>query len=196
MTPKVAGSNLTVTVNDGSGHTGSATIATVNPGAATKLAYTTVPSTGTAGTAFSVTVQAQDANGNPSSPTSSTTITLSKATGGGTLSGTLTGTIPTSGNSVTISTLIYSKADTMTLTATATAGETSLTAVTSGNIVFSAGAAAKLAFTTQPGGGTGGTAWTTQPVVTLQDANGNTVTGTAQNVTLAIQNNAGPAEVC
>ena len=54
-------------------------------GAATKLVYTTVPSTGTAGTAFSVTVQSQDANGNPANLTSATTITLSKATGGGTL---------------------------------------------------------------------------------------------------------------
>src|SRR5204863_962858 len=43
------------------------------------------------------------------------------------------------------------------------------------------GPAAKLAFTTQPGNGTGGTAFTTQPAVTLQDAGGNTVTGTAQN---------------
>jgi trimeric autotransporter adhesin len=101
----------------------------------------------------------------------------------------------TSGNSVTISTPVYSKADTMTLTATATSGETSLTAATSGNIVFSAGATTQLVFTTQPGGGTGGTAWTTQPVVMLEDAGGNTVTGTAQNVTLAIQNNAGPGGV-
>ena len=54
------------------------------------------------------------------------------------------------------------------------------------------GAAAKLAFTTQPGGGTGGTAWTTQPAVTLQDAGGNTVDGHGQNVTVAIRNNAGP----
>jgi hypothetical protein len=80
-----------------------------------------------------VTVQSQDANGNPSGPTSKTTITLSNASGGGTLSGTLTGTISTCGNSATISTPVYSKSDTMTLTATA--GETSLTAVTSGNIV-------------------------------------------------------------
>jgi hypothetical protein len=54
------------------------------------------------------------------------------------------------------------------------------------------GAAAKLAFTTQPGNGTGGSAFSTQPAVTLQDAGGNTVTGTAQDVTLAIQYNAGP----
>jgi len=32
----------------------------------------------------------------------------------------------------------------------------------------------------------------TQPNATLQDAGGNTVIGAAQNVTLAIQNNAGP----
>jgi len=50
---------------------------------ATKLAYTTVPSTGTAGTAFSVTVQSQDTYGNPSNLASATTITLSKATGVG-----------------------------------------------------------------------------------------------------------------
>src|SRR5207247_11204999 len=63
------------------------------------------------------------------------------------------------------------------------------------NIVFSPGAAAQLAFTTQPGGGTGGTAWTTQPVVTVQDANGNTVTNDTSTVTLAILNNAGPGGV-
>ncbi|WP_263366720.1 beta strand repeat-containing protein [Edaphobacter bradus] len=158
----------------------------ISAGAATKLAYTTVPSTGTAGTAFSVTVQSQDAGGNPVSPTSNTTITLSKASGGGTLSGTLTGSIPTSGNSVTISTPVYSKSDTMTLTATATAGETSLTPVTSGNIVFSAGAATQLAFTTQPSTTTAGSA--VSPAVTIQvrDVNGNLVTTNSSNVTIAI----------
>ena len=185
------GTGYTLTATDGSLTSATSGSFNITAGAATKLAYTTVPSTGTAGTAFSVTVQSQDADGNPASPTSTTTITLSKATGGGTLSGTLTGTIGSGGNSVTISTPVYSKSDTMTLTATATAGETGLTAVTSGNIVFSAGAAAKLAFTTQPGGGTGGTAWTTQPVVTVQDANGNTVTTDTSTVTVAIANNAG-----
>src|ERR1035441_9640306 len=143
-------------------------------GTPTKLVYTTVPGTGTAGTAFSVTVQSQDANGNPASPTSTTTVTLSKATGGGTLSGTLTGTISTSGNSVTISTPVYSKSDTMTLTATATAGMTSLTLVTSGNIVFSAGALDHFAVTT-PGTQTAGTAFAIT-TITAQDVNNNTVT--------------------
>jgi hypothetical protein len=164
---------------------------TFTAGAATKLVYTTVPGTGTAGTAFSVTVQSQDAYGNPANLASATTITLSIATGGGTLSGTLTGSIGIGVNSVTIATPVYSKSDTMTLTATASGGVT-LTAVTSGNIVFSAGAASKLAFTTQPGGGTGGSAFSTQPAVALEDQYGNTVTGTPQDVTLAIWNNAGP----
>ena len=189
----------------GTGYTLTATGSTVNTtpgvvvssgfnittGPATKLAYTTVPSTGTAGTAFSVTVQSQDAGGNPSNLAIATTITLSKASGAGTLSGTLTGSIGIGANSVTISTPVYSNSDTMTLRATASGGVT-LTAVTSGNIVFSAGAATKLAFTTQPGGGTGGTAWTTQPVVTVQDAFGNTVpTDNTSSVTLTITINPG-----
>ena len=61
-----------------------------------------------------------------------------------------------------------------------------------GTLTEVAGAAAKLAFTTQPSGGTGGTAWATQPVVTVQDAYGNTVTTNTSTVTLAISNNAGP----
>ena len=105
---------------------------------AVQLAYTSVPGAGTPAMAFSVTVQSRDAYGNPANPTSTTTISLTKATGAGTLSGTLTGNIPTSGNSVPISGVLYSTPDTMTLTASATAGMTGLAHVTSGNIVFTA----------------------------------------------------------
>ena len=159
-------------------------------GTATKLAYTTVPSTGTAGTAFSVTVQSQDANGNPANLASSTTITLSKATGAGTLSGTLAGSIGSGANSVTIATPVYSKSDTMTLTATASGGDT-LTAVTSGNIVFSAGTATKLAYTTVPSTGTAGTAFSV--TVQSQDANGNpaNLASTSTTITLSKASGAG-----
>jgi hypothetical protein len=58
-------------------------------------------------------------------------------------------------------------------------------------ITPTAATVSKLVVTTEPGNGTGGSAFTTQPAVTLQDQFGNTVTGTAQDVTLAIQNNAG-----
>jgi hypothetical protein len=177
VTLSKSGTGVTITVTDhaGSGATGVSGTFTVNAGAATHLVYTTVPSTGIAGTAFSVTVQSQDANSNPSSPTSTTTITLSKASGGGTLSGTLTGTIATSANSVTISTPVYSKSDTMTLTATATAGETSLTAVTSGNIVFSPGAISQLVMNPATiASATAGTPVSGSFVsITAEDANGN-----------------------
>lgn len=50
-------------------------------------------------------------------------------------------------------------------------------------------------FTTQPGGGLVNTIWSVQPVVTVQDAFGNLSTGIAYNITLAIQNNAGPGGI-
>ena len=156
----------------------------------TKLAYTTVPSTGTAGTAFSVTVQSQDSAGTPQNVAANTTITLTKATGAGTLSGTLTGTITAGTSSVTIATPVYSKSDTMTLTATASGGVT-LTAVTSGNIVFSAGTATKLAYTTVPSTGTAGTAFSV--TVQSQDANGNpaNLASTSTTITLSKASGAG-----
>ena len=43
----------------------------------------------------------------------------------------------------------------------------------------------------QPGTGNGGAPLAVQPVISLQDQFGNTVTGTAETVTLAIQNNPG-----
>jgi hypothetical protein len=48
------------------------------------------------------------------------------------------------------------------------------------------GAASKLAFSTQPAGASGGTALSTQPTVTIQDAAGDPVTTNASTVTLAI----------
>ncbi len=173
-----------------SGKTGTSAAFTVNPGA---LDHFKVEKTGSgtigtqvAGTAFGLRLTAQDVNNN--------TVTSFVSTATLTSTGALTGSPVTSGSfvagvldpqSVTIT-------NTGSFTTTATAfGKTG----TSNAFTVNAGAATKLVFTTQPGGGTGGTAWTVQPVVTLQDANGNTVTGTSQNVTLAIQNNAGPGGV-
>jgi autotransporter-associated beta strand protein len=137
---------------------------------ATQLAYTVVPGTGTAGTAFSVTVEARDAGGNPANLASATTITLSKATGGGSLSGTVTGVIGSGASSVTIATPVYSKADTMTLMASASGGET-LTPVTSPNIVFSAGAAHHLTITSSTASLASGA--TRDIIAEIRDANEN-----------------------
>jgi len=84
VTPTVAGSNLTVTVNDGSSHTGTATIAIVNPGAV-KAANSTIsanPASITAnGTSTStITVTEEDAYGN--ALTSSGILPVLSTTGG------------------------------------------------------------------------------------------------------------------
>lgn len=171
--------SMTVTVAE---RTSMSIVSLIPSPAATKLAYTTVPSTGTAGTPFSVTVQSQDANGNPASVTSATTITLSKGTGAGSLSGTLTGIISSGSSSVTIATPVYSAADIMTLTASATSGMTGLTAVPSGNITFSAGALDHFAISTISSPQTAGTA-ITGISLTAKDANNNTVTSFTGTVT-------------
>jgi len=65
VTPTVAGSNLTFTVNDGSGHTGSTTITTINPGTVASFAISAIGATQTAGSAITgITLTAKDASNN------------------------------------------------------------------------------------------------------------------------------------
>lgn len=101
-------------------------------GAPTKLAITSIsPSSPIEGSAFNVTVQAQDDSNNPSNVTSATDISLSKATGTGTLGGTLTGQIANGSSSVTISGVTFDTPGTgISLSAETTAGM-SLTSGTS-----------------------------------------------------------------
>ena len=72
-------------------------------------------------------------------------------------------------------------------TLTATSG--GLTSTTSATFNISVGPATRVAFTTQPGGGVAASAWGQQPVVTVQDAGGNTVTTNSSSVTVAIGTN-------
>ncbi len=66
------------------------------------------------------------------------------------------------------------------------AAKTGLITGTTGTITVTPGAATKLAFTTSPSASTAaGTAFAPSPVVTVQDALGNTVTGATTPVTLA-----------
>ena len=62
----------------------------------------------------------------------------------------------------------------------------SLTAANSTPFNVTVGTANHLSFTNSPVGATGGTAFTTQPVVTVEDAGGNTVTGDTSTVTLSL----------
>ena len=125
------------------------TVTKVSDPPPTKLVYTAVPVYGYVGVPFSVTVQAQDASGNPQCTTSDTTVTLSVATGSGTLSGTVSGVMLSGSSSVIIATPMYSAADTATFTAAATAGMT-LTSATSAGIPFVLPQASQLVYTAVP----------------------------------------------
>ena len=80
------------------------------------------------------------------------------------------------------------------ITGTAAAGTYSFSATSGGatsansnTVSITAGTASALVFSTQPAGTVGeGANFTTQPVVTVEDANGNTVTGFGTGVTLNI----------
>ena len=156
-------------------------------GPAAKLVFTQSPSSSTGGRAFGTQpeVTVTDAGGNVITNDSSTvslTITSGTPTSGG--PGTLSGCSQTeTAGVISFSGCKIDKSGTgYKLHATA-AG---LTAADSSAFEITAGAAAKLAFTTQPDGASAGAAFTTQPKVTVQDAFGNTVTTDSSTVTLSI----------
>ena len=111
-----------------------------------KLAVTSVNggSSVTAGTPFSVTVEAQTSGGTPQNVTNGTAVSLSLAAGSGALTGTITGTITAGASSVTISGVTYAKAESgVILTATRTSGD-NLTAGDSLPFTVNPGVFAKL----------------------------------------------------
>jgi PKD repeat protein len=76
-------------------------------------------------TPFEVVVQAQDADNLPAAVTQNTQVTLTKATGTGTLSGTLVGTINTGQHTITFNNVLYNVAQSgVSITASATSGMT------------------------------------------------------------------------
>lgn len=162
----------------------------ITTGTATKLAFTASPSGSTGGTVFGTqpVVAVQDAGGNTvTGDSSAVTLAIASGTTGATLScaGTGTGgrTVAASSGVAAFSGCSIDKSGTYTLTST----DGSLTAATSGSFTVTVGPAVKLAFTTQPSSSsTSGAAFTAQPVVTVQDAGGNTVTGDTSSVTLAL----------
>ena len=129
----------------------------------------------TAGIGFSVVVQSQDAFGNPSNVTASTGFSLSRATGTGTLGGTLTGTIAAGTSQVTVSGVTYTKAESgVSITATRTSGD-NVTVGTSATFTVNAGTATSLSVTGFTSPTTAGASHTF--TVTALDSNGNTATG-------------------
>jgi hypothetical protein len=187
---KITGQTGSYTINASANGLGGATSTpfTITIGSASELTFSTQPGGGASGTVWATqpVVSVADAGGNPVN-TGSNTITLAIAsqpgtgatlacTGGNSLAAT-NGVAHFAGCKITIGT-----AGNYTISATTTGGLTAATS--SGFTVY--GTATKLIFTTQPGGGTGGTPWATQPVVTVEDAQGDVVANSTASITLSI----------
>jgi hypothetical protein len=159
-------------------------------GAASKLALTTVPSASTvSAVAFAAqpVVVIQDANGNTrTTDTSTVTVTLSGASGG-TLSGT-TAIVAVAG----VATFSGLSIDLVGADKILTFTSGSLTSIASSAISITIAPATKLALTTAPSASTvSAVAFAAQPVVTIQDASGNTRTSDTNVVTVALSGASG-----
>jgi hypothetical protein len=157
-------------------------------GAPRLLAVARQPSGGTGGTALATqpAVAILDAAGNPAG-TATTSVTLAITAGSGTSGATLACTGGQTKAAVAgTATFAGCRIDKAGAGYTLGASATGLTGATSAALSIAVGPAAKLAFATQPGGGTAGSAWAVQPVVAVQDAGGNTVPTAVDPVSLAI----------
>jgi trimeric autotransporter adhesin len=156
---------------------------TISAGSATKLVFTTSPSSSTGGTAFGTqpVVAVQDAMGNTvTSSTASVTLSITTPLGAS-----LTCTTNPRTASSGVASFAGCKID-RTGTYTLTAATGGLTSALSTSLTITAGSATKLAFTMSPSNTARNVAFTTQPVVTVQDAGGNTVTSSSTSITLSI----------
>ena len=174
-----------VTVSDGT-HTGNVSV-TAGVAGANKLAFTRQPSNSTGGIAFGTQpkVTVQDAYGNTVT-TDSSSVALTITGGTGTTGAGLTCTTNPQAASGGVSTFAGCQIDKSGTGYTLTATDASLTAAVSSSFNITVGAAAKLGFLLQPAGAVAATVFTTQPLVAIQDAGGNTVTTDTSSVTLAI----------
>ncbi|HEY5384733.1 MAG TPA: fibronectin type III domain-containing protein, partial [Acidimicrobiales bacterium] len=153
-------------------------------------AFNPQPAGATGGTAFGTQpiVTIQDAGGNTvTTDTNAVTMAIGTNPSTGVLS-TCTSTT-TAGVAAFTGCSINKAANGYTLTATDTTD--TLTQISSAFNV-TVGPAAALIFTVEPGNGTGGSALSPQPTVTILDAGGNTVTTDTNAVTMAIGTNPGP----
>jgi Spherulation-specific family 4 len=164
---------------------------TVGAAPATQLAFTTQPGGGAGGAAWSAqpTVSVENASGGVVTGSSSAvTLAIASQPGSGaSLSCTANRVTAVNGVASFAGCKITGKAGSYTVKAT----DGSLTSATSASLRITAGSAAQLAFTTQPGGGANGAAWSTQPKVSVEDSGGNVVTTNTSAVTLAIASQPG-----
>ncbi len=129
-------------------------------------------------------ISIQDAYGNTATG-NNTNVTATLNSGSGTLTG--TATVAAVNGIASFSNLRIDTAGAKTLHF----ADGALTAVNSGSFTVSPAAASQLVLSSQPAGATAGAPFTTQPLVTVQDAFGNTVTGDSSSVTATINTGSG-----
>ena len=176
--------NLSVT--GACGASGSTVVITVGPAA--KLAFTQQPNGGASTVVWSTqpTVTVQDAGGNT---ITGSTASITLAIGTNPNSGTLACTANPKSAVAGIAAFAGCQIDKAGAGYTLTASSGVLTGATSSSFTVTVGTATKLAYSQQPGGADATVVWTTQPIVVVQDAGGNTVTSSAASITLAIGTN-------
>ncbi|SEK53333.1 Immune inhibitor A peptidase M6 [Stigmatella aurantiaca] len=162
----------------------------ISPAGASKLAFLTPPTGGTAGQALSPALQVEvlDPFDNRVPSTFSVTLEVNTHPAGGTLSGTKT--VSAVNGVATFSNLSLDKAGTG-YKLTATSG--SRTQAVSPAFNIAAGAASRVRFTQQPASATVGAPLSPAVQVTLQDAFGNTAAQSALPITVALGNGQGGA---
>ncbi|MEY4164391.1 MAG: hypothetical protein RL419_233, partial [Actinomycetota bacterium] len=165
----------------GSALTSATQSVTPTVGAATQLSVTAQPVGAGAGAALGTqpVVNVLDSGGNLVT-TSSASIVVTAS--GGTLGGTTT--ISASGGIATFTNLTF--AGTISTNYSLSFASTGLTSATSSNFTVNVGAATQLVLTTSAAGSTYGNVFTTQPVVEIRDAGGNTVTTATNQVTASL----------
>ncbi len=169
--------------------TSNAIVVTAPP---TQLVIETEPSaTATAGVSFATqpVVYVEDQYGDLETNDNTTQVTASLASGAGPLNGTVTVTV--TGGIATFTNLSDNTAETISLRFTSVPV---LTAATSSDIVISPAAASKLAVSTQPSPtATAGVAFSTQPVVDVEDQYGNLeASDNTTQVTATLHTGSGP----
>ena len=187
LTLNLTGTGYTLVVSASGLTSATSTAFNITGGVATQLVFTTEPpATDTAGAPFAAVVTARDAQGNAVTGfTGNVTLTITSGTGkaGATLHGT-TSVAAVAGIATFSGLSIDSAGSNYTLTAAATG----VTSATSTALTIGAGAAASLAFATQPPA----SSLSLAPfgfAVTAKDAVGNVATGFTGPVTVAIGTN-------
>jgi signal peptidase I len=159
---------------------------------ASKLVFLASPSSSLSGAAFGTqpVVAIEDSSGDITSGTGA--VTLAITTPNGATLTCATNPITAVNGTATFAGCAIGKSGTYTLRATSS----SLTAATSASFTISAGPAARVAFTASPSNTTSATAFATQPVVTVLDTFGNTITTNTAAVALSLTTPNGATLTC